>query len=66
MENYDRELSQPLQADNTEDSVKCEKCGAMFGVGLTAGEEEVVSCPVCGQQINLRDAQILGASNEGF
>ena len=42
MKKYRRELSQPIQADNAEESVKCDKCGAMFGVGLTAGAAEVV------------------------
>ena len=66
MKKYRRELSQPIQADNAEERVKWDKCGAMFGVGLTAGAAEVVSCPVCGHQINLRDAVILGASNEDY
>lgn len=60
------ELNMPMRADNAEDNVKCPDCGGMFDVGMISGDDEMISCPYCGRQVSLNDAQILGASNEEY
>jgi uncharacterized Zn-finger protein len=57
-------LSVPERADNAEESIKCPFCGTMFGLGY--GNEEVVACPVCDQQIVTEDMDTIYASNEDF
>lgn len=51
--------------DNAEESIKCKKCGNMFGVsGLSA--EDMVSCPVCGASMSVADSLHMSASNEDY
>ncbi len=52
-------------AENSEESVKCPHCGAMFGV---AGQKDgaLVNCPVCHKQVNLAQEEKIEASNEGY
>ena len=59
MEQVDR-LARP---DNAEDTMKCPICGAMVNVAGVMGS---ITCPVCGRTTDRAEAQILGASNEGF
>jgi uncharacterized paraquat-inducible protein A len=55
----------PETPDNAEESIKCKKCGNMFGVsGLSV--EDTVSCPVCGASMCVADSLRLGASNEDY
>lgn len=55
----------PAGAENSEESVKCPQCGAMFGVGGQK-DEALVNCPVCQKQVNLAQVQKIEASNEGY
>jgi len=55
----------PAGAENSEESVKCPRCGAMFGVGRQK-DGALVNCPVCQKQVNLAEAQKIEASNEGY
>ena len=56
-------MSKPPMPDNAEDTVKCPICGAMVNVAGVMGS---ITCPVCGRAMDRGDAQVIGASNEGF
>jgi endogenous inhibitor of DNA gyrase (YacG/DUF329 family) len=66
----DRPMSRPGLADNAEESVKCPVCGRFIEIGMANeydyGDGRTVDCPVCHNQVNVDEAQHLGASNEGY
>ncbi|NLY88288.1 MAG: hypothetical protein GX085_01505 [Firmicutes bacterium] len=69
MEKTPSSVEIPAAADNAEESIKCPRCGAMFGVAATSGPQKngaLVKCPVCQHQIDPAKAEKLGASNEGY
>ncbi len=57
-------LSNPVRADNSEESVKCPSCGMMIGIGYE--DEEMIVCPVCEERIPIDEVHTLYASNEEY
>lgn len=65
MKNGQYPLSQPARADNAEESVKCPHCGTMIHLGFDE-DDEVVTCPVCQEQVTTIDENQLYSSNEDY
>ncbi|NLY92008.1 MAG: formate dehydrogenase accessory protein FdhE [Firmicutes bacterium] len=65
MKNDRYPLSQPERADNAEESVKCPYCGTMIHLGYDE-DEEVVTCPVCQEQVTTVAEDQLYSSNEDY
>ncbi|HEY8345118.1 MAG TPA: hypothetical protein VIL66_08010 [Bacillota bacterium] len=66
----DRPVSQPMLADNAEETVKCPVCGRLIEMGMIREDAdesgETIDCPVCHSQVNLDEARHLVSSNEGY
>ena len=58
-------LSLPERADNAEESVKCPYCGTMIHLGYDE-DDEVVTCPVCQEQVTTVDENQFYSSNEDY
>lgn len=60
-------VTRPTSTDQSEPSIKCSKCGAMFDFTshFNMSTHEAV-CPICGRSVNMEDAKIIDASNEEF
>lgn len=58
-------LSLPERADNAEESVKCPFCGTMINLGID-DDDEVVTCPVCQEQVTTVEEHQLYSSNEDY
>ena len=65
MKNNRSPLSQPARADNAVESVKCPNCGTMIHLGFDE-DEEVVTCPVCQEQVTTVGETQLYSSNEDY
>mgnify|MGYP001477057307 CR=1 FL=1 len=58
-------LSLPERADNAEESVKCPHCGTMIHLAYNE-DEEVVTCPLCHEQVTTVEEHQLYSSNEDY
>ncbi|HEY8391863.1 MAG TPA: hypothetical protein VIL83_03955 [Capillibacterium sp.] len=58
-------ISHQGRADNAEESVKCPNCGTMIHLGYDE-DEEVVTCPVCQEQVTTVGETQLYSSNEDY
>ena len=59
---YDRTPEMP---DNAEASIKCGQCGNVFEMSEGI-KGQMVTCPMCGTTVELKNAKEIDASNEGY
>lgn len=54
------------RAENTQEEVKCQRCGFMFEMAPTSSAERITTCPQCGEGIDLDHALLVYVSDEDY